>query len=118
MTDNRLRRSKRSRVDRDTGPTVCAVPDCPSIGTISESTTHEDPRDVRWYCRDHWALRGEPEKAHQLAIELSRAPLKRDRRHWADVEVSKRMLELPDEADKTARQFLDDLLKTLSRRAA
>jgi hypothetical protein len=111
---NPIRRTSEPKADR--GPILCATPDCTHYGTMSESTTHEDARDVRWYCRDHWDLRGDPQKAHQLALEMRRSGARRDLRHWADIEVAERVLDMPDDDHKTARQFLDDLLRALGRR--
>jgi hypothetical protein len=84
-----------SRPQRYTAPTrdpyiSCAVSGCPMAGTISESRLHDDPRDARWYCREHWNLRGEPDKAHALALEMRRHPLP-PRVHWSDAECERRM---------------------------
>ena len=113
---NSIRRTPEARQDR--GPIMCVIPDCPHYGTISETTTHDDPRDGRWYCRHHWDLRAEPQNAHRLALEMRRNPAHEDRRHWADIEVGARILEMDEEDDhKTARQFLNELLTALGRRA-
>jgi len=101
----------------DRGPIQCAVPDCPGLGTMTESTTHEDPRDVRWYCREHWDLRGDPQKAHQLAMQMRRMGRSLYAGHWADIEVEERMANRPDESHQTARQYLDQLRAAVGRHA-
>jgi hypothetical protein len=42
-------------------PIMCAAYGCGKAGTITESTRHEHPEDATWFCRDHWANRGQSE---------------------------------------------------------
>jgi hypothetical protein len=96
---------------RDRTPIMCAVPNCPHFGTMSESTHHDNAENVKWYCHAHWEVRGPGQHLERMGVtrEIEQG-LHPRAANWRDRECEYRMRDLKPEDVAAARQFLRSLV--------
>lgn len=53
---------------------LCTVPGCHRFGAISRSSRHEEDSDAKWYCREHYEEKKEPnpDSAVDVATEIAK----------------------------------------------
>jgi len=67
----------------------CCAQGCPMPGTITESVSHKEAKEVNWYCLNHWRVRNEPHKFSAITDDLIKNP-PQPKKDWRDEMMDKR----------------------------
>lgn len=102
---------KAQKQEKRRGPMMCAVPNCPNYGTMSESVHHDSAENAKWYCRPHWAVKEPGQHLERMAVvhEIEIGKHKQSTQHWSDRECEFRMKQMQPADVAAARAFLRQL---------
>jgi len=109
--DKFARKPESPNSQKRNGPIMCAVPNCPRPGSISESVRHDSSEHTKWYCKPHWNVRGPDQHLERMGVvrEIEQGLHPMPKRHWEDEECEFRMREMGPKDVAASRALLRQL---------